>query len=421
MHNHSFIIILSAQVLSTFASYRITSRFFNTKKTSTKIKVCFILYYIFNTFMYIHANVPILMLLSNLFCWFFLASLFKGTLRETLLFILLFFSYTLVLESLILVIITHSHFIITESIDPNLIGTIIQSILLYASSHLYYHAGSKPSNHELPMLYWITLLSLPITTILLSLIIINNISNVKLINISLFTILAINLLIFYLFSQILDRHELLLEREKYKEQLLYQEHEISTSKKAMDSLHRFRHDISNHLLLLDLHYKNNPELAHDYSKQIQEALLKLTPNIQTNNPSLDQLLNYKISIINSYGVHVKHNIFLSEKINMSTFDQITLFSNLLDNAIDSLAPQKAHGHFTLIILKKAGLINITCKNSYIGNLEKKEDGSFATKKDPFLHGRGLKNIQEIIKKYDGQYSINTDHHIFTFDILLYDL
>ena len=65
-------------------------------------------------------------------------------------------------------------------------------------------------------------------------------------------------------------------------------------------------------------------------------------------------------------------------------------------------------------------IIISVKNTYNGKLEIK-DGEIQTSKlyESDEHGIGIKNIIDVIEKYQGSYTIQNDKEEFYFSILIY--
>ena len=65
-------------------------------------------------------------------------------------------------------------------------------------------------------------------------------------------------------------------------------------------------------------------------------------------------------------------------------------------------------------------IIVSVKNTYNGKLEIR-DGEIQTSKiyDNDEHGIGIKNIIDVIEKYQGSYTIQNDKEEFYFSILIY--
>ena len=98
-------------------------------------------------------------------------------------------------------------------------------------------------------------------------------------------------------------------------------------------------------------------------------------------------------------------------------DISTIFGNALDNAIEGVEKLSEDKRTILI---KAGKINeflsIVVENNY--NPEIKLENKKTTKKDKFLHGYGIQNIENAVKKYNGTCTITKENEKFTLKILI---
>ncbi len=72
----------------------------------------------------------------------------------------------------------------------------------------------------------------------------------------------------------------------------------------------------------------------------------------------------------------------------------------------------------LKIIKKEHQVFIILSNNYSGNIEKRGDVYITSKKEKELHGMGMKNISDSIKKYGGDMSISLKNGKFVLKILL---
>ena len=104
---------------------------------------------------------------------------------------------------------------------------------------------------------------------------------------------------------------------------------------------------------------------------------------------------------------------------MEELDIILLLSNLFNNAIEALKECENEKILRIKLELKRGEFLISVQNSFEG--DRKKNGEIYTttkKKDAELHGYGMKNIQDIVKKYDGifEYKVYEDHLIFMISI-----
>ncbi len=100
-------------------------------------------------------------------------------------------------------------------------------------------------------------------------------------------------------------------------------------------------------------------------------------------------------------------------------DICTIFSNLLDNAIESCL--KIKNKETSIILRGIAidsLFVVKLTNTTNGEINSTGDNLNTTKKNKSLHGLGLKSIKRTLDKYDGELVIEYDKEVFSAKILI---
>ena len=110
---------------------------------------------------------------------------------------------------------------------------------------------------------------------------------------------------------------------------------------------------------------------------------------------------------------------LKKNIKVELFDLCILFSNLLSNAVEAACKVEGGksrfvevkiGHFNGRIMIK---VSNSCILNSIHNTELK-----TSKIDKENHGFGLKNIERIVEKYDGQILLNCIDCVFVFEITI---
>ena len=104
---------------------------------------------------------------------------------------------------------------------------------------------------------------------------------------------------------------------------------------------------------------------------------------------------------------------------MDAVDLYTLFGNALDNAMEAVMKLKAEERFiNLLLYEKAGLIFIQIENYFQGEIQMEEGLPVTTKTEKAYHGFGVKSIVEIVEKYHGFVTIETENQIFLLRITI---
>ena len=149
----------------------------------------------------------------------------------------------------------------------------------------------------------------------------------------------------------------------------------------------FRHDIKNHLSLLDGLLRNGKlEEGREYLKKLETVSEALSFPYQTGNPVVDILLGEKLGLAKEIAAEV--SLVLPKPCGIDDFDLCVLFANALDNAITACRANdgakalrisgKQQGNFYMLTFEN------TCSDEPLPSA-----------------GTGLSNIKAVAEKYRG--------------------
>lgn len=164
------------------------------------------------------------------------------------------------------------------------------------------------------------------------------------------------------------------------------------------SIHDYKHKI-----ILMKHWIDNGEI-----ESIKQFIDKENENIQqkmfyvkTGSDVVDVIVNTKQNIAEKKGINFSVNGVMPVSCIVSDIDLVCILGNIIDNAIEACdeQPQK---NIEILIKEVKKLLIISVKNSFRNQLSEELK---TTKKDRELHGIGIKNIKNIVQKYDGTYEI----------------
>ena len=100
------------------------------------------------------------------------------------------------------------------------------------------------------------------------------------------------------------------------------------------------------------------------------------------------------------------------------YDMNILLSNLIDNAIEA-AVKSIDKKLSLHIQYVKGIFYMKITNSYNRPVLFHKNNYLTTKVEKDVHGYGLTNVKNIVKKYDGTIEFNHQNKIFVTKIYLY--
>lgn len=232
---------------------------------------------------------------------------------------------------------------------------------------------------------------------------------------------AIDISTFYLYDKVNEGYQQRMERCILEERISMYDNQLKIVQQGQESLNAVRHDLRNHILLVNNYIIDGEyNRAVEYLGNIQKVMHTTAQYVNTGNRDVDVILNYALDRAQRLGCKVEKRIVLPSNSFMSGYDLNVLLSNLLDNALEAL--EQADNRILCIDMHyDRGILLLRIENTFDGVI-KTRDGRYATrKKNPELHGIGIKNIQKIVEKYNGEQKIIVKDQRFRTDVILYIL
>lgn len=258
-------------------------------------------------------------------------------------------------------------------------------------------------------LHTINVLSLIVSFILIviSFVYGNSVGNESILIYVLFTLVLFIFILYlvYRYSVALKENEYLNLMNQAKEftvqyaKNLEQEHE---------QIKKIKHDMKNQLYVLsglqrDKRYDEVEQMLSTLTAELEHNKTSISGNIYVDAILRQKQMEYKDILFDL-------SILLSKDFYMEATDLISLLSNIIDNACEELRRIEKH-QFQLTLKGNKSTLQIIEINECRSNLNLKTD------KNASYHGYGLKIIQEITDKYDGEIQIEMDKQ-FHLNILL---
>lgn len=175
---------------------------------------------------------------------------------------------------------------------------------------------------------------------------------------------------------------------------------------------KFRHDIKNHLMLLEkLMQREDYKGVTKYLADINEKVSTFGNRISVNNGIADAILNKYYDEAAEKEIELKVNGHFPLECSITAYDICTVLSNLLSNAIQ--AEQEAAGKCVSVDIRYTEeLLLLVIENDYVHRLKVENGVYWTTKEDELGHGYGLANVRECVERNGGSMSITTDNQRF---------
>lgn len=186
------------------------------------------------------------------------------------------------------------------------------------------------------------------------------------------------------------------------------------SKENIDAINMKCHDMK-HLIHV-LEKKHSLEELGEIARIIESYEI----GIQTGNETLDIILTEKASYCQNKGI--QFTCLVNGKILnfIGTTDLYVLFGNLIDNCINAVTCIKDENrkNIGINVNQEKKFVIISTENYYSGKLVFMNGLPMTTKQDKTNHGYGMRSMQNIIEKYNGQMSIKAEMDIFSVNIII---
>lgn len=274
---------------------------------------------------------------------------------------------------------------------------------------------------------WLKILVFPIFTIIIITSMLSFFKNVEtsdqimLVFVGAFGMIGMNIVVFYLINDIVERETKLYEHKIFRLQVKRQSEMYQAISENFDRQKKRTHEYKNQIDCMEqlLNRKQYAKLE-DYVKVVHSKLDKELDAIDTNNIIVNAILNTKYQEADRNGIVVVLRVNDLSDMWIKDEDIVTILSNLLDNAIE--ACKKCDNGKRILKLKfvnEDGMIKIGVKNTF-SNPIVYENGEIKSTKlvQTEEHGVGIKNIIEVIEKYGGSYIIKDDNYEFYFSIII---
>ncbi|MCI8688499.1 MAG: GHKL domain-containing protein [Lawsonibacter sp.] len=162
---------------------------------------------------------------------------------------------------------------------------------------------------------------------------------------------------------------------------------ITEAQARYEQTKSFRHDIKNHLSVLDgLLRSGKLEEGREYLKRLETVSASLSFPYQTGNPVVDILLGEKLGLVKEIAAEV--SLALPKPCGIDDFDLCVLFANALDNAITACRASDGAKTIRISGKRQGDFYMLTFENTCSG-------GPLPPA------GTGLSNIRAVAEKYHG--------------------
>lgn len=235
-----------------------------------------------------------------------------------------------------------------------------------------------------------------------------------------FGMVGMNIVVFYLINDIVEREMKIHENKVFQIQARDQLEMYKSISENFDNQKRKTHEYKNQISCIEsLLDKKQYSKLEEYVKKINGSLNNEPDTINTNNVIVNAILNTKYQEADAKGIVFVFRVNDLSELKIKDEDVVTILSNLLNNAIEACETCEGKKVIKFKFIKEDDMTIIAVKNTFNYDV-KYENGEIKSTKTTNVdeHGVGIKNVLKSIEKYGGSYVIEDKNKEFYFSIII---
>lgn len=398
-----------------YAVYVFSNSFFDKKNTHRGLELLsYVLYYAINSITFLFFENWLLTILSNILPFFAITFIYHSSMAKK---ITVTVTTYIIAMSCDILIMTVMKLLDTDSLFFK--QGFVSNIVFLASVNLITHLFRNKDDYvSLPLSYYITVLLVPLGSIIIGYYVAVGLNIESLI--SSIILFVINMDIFYLYDRLIQLFTDKQQKELIEKQNMAFQNQLDIMRQSQLKIRCLKHDMDNHIInMSDLLSKGEYSKLQEYLNKAKDFTDIDDKIIESGNEDIDSILNYKLQNIQKLNVETSYDVVVSGKMTIDQFDLSIVVDNLLDNAIEALEtlPYDENKQLTISIRHMNGYLKMLFGNTFDGIIP---ENNKTKKNDSINHGLGLKSVQMIVDKYSGIIKTNKQNKWYEVSVILYE-
>lgn len=412
---HFFDIIIVAKWYSTFIG--------NDIKNRISLIVSYSLFYIGTSFVYLKFDIALLTMAVNLVTLVIISFNYRTSTTKRILCVVFIYIVFFAVETLICAITGYYDYSFLEQGSyNNALGQCLIKVATFAVAIIISYLKSISNNIKVHISSWLATVFVPIATMYIEFSVLIQKDTTKIqACVSITIVLILNFICLHMYNSLVAFYQSKMNEKLFEQEKNYYMNQCDLMRESTEQMRSFRHDMKNQIYIIKK--LNDKGMHNEVSRTLDKFLDDLnTYNsyIKSGNIIVDSIVNYKLRNADALGMGVITEISIPQNIEIEINDLVTVLGNLLDNAMTALSDDNLNERKLILkMVYDRRRIIITIKNNY-ANSVKYLNGEFITsKEDSQNHGYGLKNIREVVKKYNGHVDIDHANNIFCVNLIMF--
>lgn len=188
---------------------------------------------------------------------------------------------------------------------------------------------------------------------------------------------------------------------------------LAENRRLMEQTRGIRHELRGHMAVLDgLLAQENYAGAKNYIRQMTQELEALRPTAATGNELTDVIVADAAARAAALGIKFSADFFAGELADDFAYDLGIILSNLLTNALEGCGGADAWVALSGGWQKRFFVLEVKnpCRTTVV--FDERSGLPRTGKRDGAMHGIGLKNVSELVKKHFGSMELSVEQGIF---------
>lgn len=199
----------------------------------------------------------------------------------------------------------------------------------------------------------------------------------------------------------LEKKELCMEEELLHQEKYYQD--VIAHQRESRSLW---HDMKKYMMAMEaLVAEDQKSEANAQLLALKEKLGNLEQMIHTGNPIVDGILNYGMEKAHNANIPIHFDLWVAPSLAISPLDLYIILGNTLDNAVEACCaiPASDFPSIHCILRQKNHILFYEITNPIPAS---------PIRKTGEIHGYGLENVKECVRRNGGLFSVHTENATF---------
>jgi len=429
MFDFNIFVFLTINILNMLVIYKYFDYLFAFKRFKKKyLYIIYLMFFVETSLIYFCFNIIAINIINSIL-WHSLIALCYRPIKKSLIMTLIYLIILALSETIVACILgiftkTSYGVIADASFYPalgNLLSQLLGTLIVIAIAPKL----KKQDDGNIPVSYWLAVAFVPVASAYLLnyfYTISENVERLYFDNLlPIIAIIGINIIIFYAYDKILDFYTIKLTNQTLNMKIDAYNYQNMLILESYNTVRETKHNLNNILATVQMQLKNN-----DYKrayKQIHELIGEIdSKNTISNsgNTLIDGMINYKAKSAEIKGIQINTNIQLLDISGVIVDNICIILGVAMDNAIEACEKDADKKFVDISILAQQGIIIISIKNPLMHPLVLDKKGKIlSSKTDNGEHGLGLKSIEKLAEKHNGNMNIDANDNVFSLEVILY--